>query len=469
MAQTLANLPVGALVQDPTTTYLGKPMTLKIRAKNHTGYPSNSVTVQTENIICLKGFDGKEANNTDSNRKSYGNNRWIYSNIRLWLNSDKESWYSAQHSTDVAPSSGIVSYNPYDSENGFLTNFSENMKEAILDTTITVCKATVDGGGTETCTDKVFCPSCTEVGLAGDQTCGTLMEAFVDNTSRIMTPTAEAVANSDYTSTSFKVGSGWYWWLRDAYASISYYVRNVYSSGTLRNNYAYYGNRGVGPLWNLPSSISVSDTPNADGVYEITWNAPPQISGSDSDLGQKTTTFSQSYTVTDEEGDTTTVTEKINGVTKRTFVATLGATNSLELTTENWVGMANGTNTIAIQAQDSEGGSSERTYTFEKMEGEIDLTLTTPLTADDCVTLGKLTITRAVPDGATFCVEVCNNGYDAEPTWEDVTENVTNGKSFSLTNETKTAEKWGYNVRVRMARNQAEGDCYISYIGGNFQ
>ncbi len=469
MAQTLSNLPVGALVQDPSTTYLGSPLTLKIRAKNHTGYPSNSVTVQTENMICLKGFDGKEASSTDSNRKSYGNNRWIYSNIRLWLNSDLASWYTAQHSTDASPASGIVPYNPYDTEAGFLTGFSENMKEAMMDTTLTVGKATVDGGGTETCTDKVFFPSCTEVGLSGDHTCGTLMEAFVDNTSRIMTPTAEAVANSDYTSTSFKVGSGWYWWLRDAYASYSYYVRFVNSSGTLSCSGAYYGNWGVAPLWNLPSSISVSDSPNASGVYEITWNAPPQISGEDGNLGDKTTSFSESYTVTDEEGDTTTVTESLNGTSLRTFVATLGATNQLEVSFDHWVGLANGENSLTIQATDSEGGTSQRNFTFTKLEGEIDMSLTSPLYADDRISLGKLTITRAIPTGATFQVEACNNGYDESPVWEDVTEDVLNGKAFTLTNETKTATNWGFNFRIQVARNQAEGDCYISYVGGNFE
>lgn len=469
MAQTLSNLPVGALVQDPSTTYLGKPLTLKIRAKNHTGYPSNSVTVQTENMICLKGFDGKEASNTDSNRKSYGNNRWIYSNIRAWLNSASQNWYSAQHSTDASPASWIVSHNPYDTEAGFLTGFSDNMKEAMLDTTLTVGKATVDGGGTETCTDKVFFPSCTEVGLTGDHTCGTLLESFSDNTSRIMTPTAEAVADSDYTSTSFKVGSGWYWWLRDAYASDSYSVRYVGSSGTLSDGSAYYGPRGVAPLWNLQSSISVSDSPNSDGVYEITWNAPPQISGSDSNLGDKTTAFTESYTVTDEEGDATTVTEKLNGATLRSFVATLGATNQLEVDFENWVSLSNGENSISIQATDSEGGTSTRNFTFNKMEGEIDMTLSTPLSADDCVTKGKLTVTRSIPTGATFQVEVCNNGYDDSPAWEDVTEDIQNGKAFSLSNNTKTATDWGFNFRIRVARNQAEGEIYISYVGGNYE
>lgn len=471
MAQTLGNLPVGALVQDPSTTYLGKPITMKIRAKNHAGYPANSVTLMSENILCLKAFDAIEASNTDSSRRSYGNNRWIYSNIRKWLNSDLANWYSAQHSTDAPPSNANVwsNYNEYDAEAGFLSGFSSDMKEAMMDTTLTVGKATVDGGGTETCVDKVFFPSCTEVNLAGDHTCGTVMSGFSDNTSRLQTPTAEAVAESEYTNSSFKVGSAWYYWLRDAYASYSCNVRYVASSGALSSNYAYLGTGGVCPLWNLPSSISVSDSPNSDGVYEITWNAPPQISGSDSDLGDKTTTFSQAYTVTDEEGDTTTVTEKINGATKRTFTVSLGAENSFDVNQSEWVALQNGANTISIHAQDSMGGATEQTHTFNKMEGEIFLTLETPLPADDCVSVGTMTVTRSIPSGASFSVEVCNNGYDDEPTWEDVTTAIETNKKFDLTNTSKTAENWGFNLRIKVSRNQAVGDCYITYIGGNFE
>ena len=50
-------------------------------------------------------FDTKEPSSSDAVVKYYGWNRWSYSNIRQWLNSDKEKglWWSAAHSTDVAP------------------------------------------------------------------------------------------------------------------------------------------------------------------------------------------------------------------------------------------------------------------------------------------------------------------------------------------------------------------------------
>ena len=155
MAKALSTLAVGALVKDTGTLYNGKPIIWKIADRNHASYPANSVTLITERIISLKCFDAIESGNSDSNRRSYGNNRWIYSNIRRWLNSQAAAgkWYAAQHSADAPPSNANVwsNYNEYDGEAGFLAGFSANFLAALLNTTHTVGKASVDGGGTETC------------------------------------------------------------------------------------------------------------------------------------------------------------------------------------------------------------------------------------------------------------------------------------------------------------------------------
>ena len=126
MAKALSTLAVGALVKDTGTLYNGKPIIWKIADRNHAGYPANSVTLITERIISLKCFDAIESGNSDSNRRSYGNNRWIYSNIRRWLNSQAAGkWYAAQHSADAPPSNANVwsNYNEYDGEAGFLAGF----------------------------------------------------------------------------------------------------------------------------------------------------------------------------------------------------------------------------------------------------------------------------------------------------------------------------------------------------------
>lgn len=572
MAKALSSLAAGALVKDTGTLYNGKAIVWKIADKNHAGYPANSVTLITERIISLKCFDAKESGNSDSNRKSYGNNRWIYANIRQWLNSQAAAgqWYSAQHGQDAPPSNANVwdNYNEYQQEAGFLAGFSANFLAALLTTTRTVGKAQVDGGGTESCTDKIFLATCTEVGLSGDVTAGSKLAIFSNDASRQAKPTAEAVSKSEYTNSSLNANSPWYWWLADAYASYSFSVRCVYSSGALDWLIAYRGNGGVRPLCNIKSDILVSDNPDSDGAYTIIWNrapsapstitvpetvrggstleiswgtstdadgnlsgyilerqnnggswaqvykginrnytdnitfgwtsvayrvraydsagaesanttsqtrtvvnnTPPTISGSDSDLGAKTGAFSQAYTVTDvDSGQTITVVEKIDGVQKRSYTATSGQEYTFNVTADEWVKLSNGSHTLTITATDNYGGAATRTYTFSKNETEIEITLATPLPADAMITKAIMSVTRQIPAGAEFAVEVCNNGNDDSPTWEDVTQAVNSGSKFFLSNEEKTAENWGFNFRIKVKRNSASGDCFISSVGGNFE
>lgn len=572
MAKALSSLAAGALVKDTGTLYNGKAIVWKIADKNHAGYPANSVTLITERIISLKCFDAKESGNSDSNRKSYGNNRWIYANIRQWLNSQAAAgqWYSAQHGQDAPPSNANVwdNYNEYQQEAGFLAGFSANFLAALLTTTRTVGKAQVDGGGTESCTDKIFLATCTEVGLSGDVTAGSKLAIFSNDASRQAKPTAEAVSKSEYTNSSLNANSPWYWWLADAYASYSYNVRLVAPSGALGWNGAYVGYGGVRPLCNIKSDILVSDNPDSDGAYTIIWNrapsapstitvpetvrggstleiswgtstdadgnlsgyilerqndggswaqvykginrnytdnitfgwtsvayrvraydsagaesanttsqtrtvvnnTPPTISGSDSDLGAKTGAFSQTYTVTDvDSGQTITVVEKIDGVQKRSYTATSGQEYTFNVTADEWVKLSNGSHTLTITATDNYGGAATRTYTFSKNETEIEITLATPLPADAMITKAIMSVTRQIPAGAEFTVEVCNNGNDDSPTWEDVTQAVNSGSKFFFSNETKTAESWGFNFRIKVKRNGASGDCFISSVGGNFE
>lgn len=575
MPQKLSALPIQAKVKDTTSLYYGKPIVYKVVAKNHTGFPASSVTVIADKILCLKAFDAKEASNSDANRQNYGNNRYLYANLRRWLNSEAAAWYAAQHGADAPPNASNVSggYNPYESEPGFMAGLSAAFKAAILSTARTVVKNTVaDGGGTETVTDKFFLASVTEVGLANEGVAeGTLLAGFSDNASRIAYPTAEAVANSNYTNSSINTGAGWYYWLSTPYAASSYYVRTVYSDGALSYALAYGGYGGVRPLCNLNSEILVSDTADSDGAYTIVWNQPPTnpeginlpstiiggkpaaitwgastdtdgsiggyileratnggafsqiykgtsraysdsiifgwtmvqyrvkaydnnaaesgytataalnvvnskdpvINGTDSDLGLKTAAFNQTYSVTNPDAPTIaktlTVVERIDGKQKRSFTATSGSGNTCVVTAEEWTGLANGSHTLTVTVTDNYGGTATRTFTFSKSVTEIEFTLSTPLPADAAVTKAIMNVARQIPPGAEFSVEVCNNAFDASPAWQDVTNAVLSGSKIFLENTTKTATNWGFNIRMKVNRKTAKGDCYISGMGGNFE
>ena len=262
MSKTLGSLSVGAKIEVPVLSAyqsrFGSKIVFKIADKNHSGYPSNSVTLITEKIIQNMASDAKEPSNSNSDRKNCGNNRHIYSNLLQWLNSNAAAgaWYSAKHSADQAPTTKNthVTYNPYTSWAGFLAMLDPKFVAELMETTLTVVKSSTDGGSYETFKAKMFLASTTEVGLANENNIaeGSLLALFSNDASRVAYPTAQCVNNADgYTNSGFATSKGWYWWLRTPYSSYASGVRYVVSVGSLHYNSAYYGGYGVHSLCNL--------------------------------------------------------------------------------------------------------------------------------------------------------------------------------------------------------------------------
>ena len=346
----------------------GKPIVWLVAAKNHSGYPSGSVTLVTNQIIKLICFDAKEPSNTYRDRRDYGNNRYIYSNLRQWLNSNAGAgqWYTAQHSADQAPDSYHVwqSKCPYDTIAGFLNGFTANDRAALLSTTLTVGKSSTDGGGTETCTDKIFPLSCTEVALSGDHVCGSKLAIFSDDSSRIATVSASAADDANFGSFANQAHS---YWLRDARAESADDASNVYTEGTLIAKGAYVSDCGLRPACNLSGSLTISSTTDSDGCYTISYNTPPVISGSNGALGTfGDTPPTYQYTVTDAQGGTVSVTEKLDSTTLRTYNVSLGNKNTLTIPTATWKSLSNAGHTLTITAKDTQGATATRTQTFTK-------------------------------------------------------------------------------------------------------
>lgn len=547
-----------------------------IVAKNHSctpAYPTNSVTLHAASILDLRCFDAKEPNNSNSNRVSYGNNRYAVSNMNNWLNSKAAAgaWYSAQHSADQSPNSSsyVSAGTEHASRPGFLNLFSDEEYAAILDTTIRVVKPSTDGGSYEDITAKVFLPSTTEVGLANENSIaeGAAWGYYTSATARIGYLTTQAYNNTKSTSKPSSASTAWYWWLRTPGYSSARLARYVGTDGSLSGHNACSGLGGVRPALNLSSSLLVSDSTDSDGCYTFVWNAAPTapsyinvptsvyggkgatiswgaatdtdgnlsgyilersvdggtytqvykgtalsyndtvtygwgtvayrvcaydtagatssyttsatrtvinnqapvISGSDGNLGTKSDGFTQTYTVTDADADEVTVIEAIDGVQIRSYTVTLGATNTFAVTDTTWLKQTNGSHSMTITATDAFGNSTVRTYTFTKSVNSFTIQNTTPYDSDTMPTRIKISVTRNIPAEATFTVLVCNNGYDASPTWEDATSSVTGGLVHIFENTTKTAGAWGVIIKVVVDRGDAEGACYVSQIGGNFE
>lgn len=93
------------------------------------------------------------------------------------------------------------------------------------------------------------------------------------------------------------------------------------------------------------------------------------ISGSNADLGTKRGDFTYQYSVTDPDGDTVNVVEKIDGKTIATKNAiTLGATQTLSVSGNTFTALTNAKHTITITATDSAGNSAVRTLNVHEVD-----------------------------------------------------------------------------------------------------
>lgn len=297
---------------------------------------------------------------------------------------------------------------------------------------------------------KVFLLSGTEVGFSGVSYMNT-----------------EGAKLSYFDSASKRVaynGSGAaVWWLRSPYTVSSSSVWSVKSDGS--NDFWYYSNAcGVRPAFVLPSTLVVSD----DGT--VSTNTAPAINASSTNLGKQNAPFNFAYTVTDADGDTLTVTEKLDGKTTatRTGIASGTAlTFGQGSTAENFQRILNGSHTIQITANDGKESTSLNA-TFTKSVTSASVTLAEPLTVEGDITVAVLQVTGSIPDDAVFKAEVTNNANDTSPVWQDATVEVQKGVNIVFTNSVATNGA-AFNFRVSVSRGASGTGGYIEAISGAFQ
>lgn len=585
MAQSLSNLPIGSLIKFGKYSVNGEPaqsIVWQIAAKGHQcepAYPSNSITLFSKYILDLRAFDAKEthlSSYANRNVSNYGYNKYGESNIDQWLNSDADAgaWYKSQHDGDCPPSANAILTYPtaYDTRPGFLNAFTEDEKNALLDTTIrcvdgrTAAEAD-NSSASLTYYDivrKVFLPSLAESGISNYHKEGSAFYGYNSELRAMHSP--QFLAYSPVSNHVSPTQYGTYWF-RTVQTTNNYEVAYKTNLTVNSNNHlkAADGSAGIRPVINLPISLVVSDTTDSDGCYTAVWNnapnAPtslniptihggrgntiswsastdpdgdsvsyqlecsidgggftsiysgtslsythtlalgattiqyrvravdskgaagayttsqsitvtnnhaPVISGNDSNLGTIVDGISLSYTVTDEDGDAVEVVEKIDGTVFRTYAVTLGSTNTCSINGVDWLKVLNGTHTLTIIATDSKGVSCTRTHTFTKNVTTMSI-ITDSMDSSTKPSRIVFTVTRVIPVGAIFKVEVCNNGNDASPKWEDATTFADGNTAYTFTNTNKTANTWGVRIKVSVDRNGATGSCFISGIGGNFE
>ena len=196
--------------------------------------------------------------------------------------------------------------------------------------------------------------------------------------------------------------------------------------------------------------------------------APTITTSSAANLGTKSSGFTISYSVDDKDaGDTLTVTEKLDGTTKRTYTATRKTTNSFAVTGEYFQKITNGSHTMTVTVTDGKA-TVTKTFTFTKAVTAASITLAKPMEADAQITLCAITVGGLIPADAVFKVEATNNGKDSSPVWEDVTTEARNGRNHLFTNQT-AANGFAFNFRVTAERGASGESGYIASIQGGFQ
>lgn len=242
----------------------------------------------------------------------------------------------------------------------FLNLFESNIRDAIKQVKIPYRKGAGYGktvtSGSSGLSTKIFLLSSTEVNLVhgyeptNEGACLSYFSGTAQN-------------GADNKRVAKLNGSATYWWLRSPYC-----YSNYGSTGALLvlngggwNDDLCSVSFGIRPALVLPSSLLVSDDGSVQTNTAPTISSPSGNSGVN--LGSKAAAFNFQYTPSDADGDKLTVTEKLDGVTKKTRS---NVTSGTQLTFEcastaaEFQKILNGSHTITIEVSD---GKEKATFT----------------------------------------------------------------------------------------------------------
>lgn len=348
----------------------------------------------------------------------------------------------------------------------FLNLFDANIREAIKQVKIPYHNGTGSSGsvasGANGLSCKIFLLSGYELGWTKSDSSyfpqdGAKLDYFTAGTGSAANKKRIAKYN----------GSAAYWWTRSPYTRSSSRVWYVYSDGDCSLWYCC-NTDGVRPAFVLPSTLSVSD----DGT--VSTNAAPTVTSesgaSGVNLGEKNAAFSFSYTPSDEDGDSLTVTEKLDGVTTKTRNSvTSGTALTFEAasTAAEFQKILNGQHTITIEVNDGTE-TAAFTATFTKAVHAATITLETPMAVEGDITVARLAVTGNIPADAEYSVKVTNNGNDTEPVWQDCTAEVKSGANIVFENHENTNGA-AFNFKIEAERGSSDAAGYITGVSGAFQ
>lgn len=197
-------------------------------------------------------------------------------------------------------------------------------------------------------------------------------------------------------------------------------------------------------------------------------NSDPVITSEISNLGSIDSIFNIPYSVSDEDGDNISITEKIDKTVFRTFSTTSGNQN-FTITDYQFLNITNDFHNIIIEADDGNGGTDTLTIPFTKALYTTTLALDSPMSTDGLVTKCYLTLTGNIPDDSELEILVSNNPYDTSPVWEDITNYVKNNWNYQFENTSVTSNQYGFDFKLTVSRGDSNTAGNIISISGGFE
>ncbi len=262
-------------------------------------------------------------------------------------------------------------------------------------------------------------------------------------------------------------GSAAEWWLRSPDTSLTTNGLAVSSNGGYSGT-AVTTSYGIRPAFILPKTVSIADD------FTLVTNTAPTISSTSGasgvNLGTKAEKFNFVYTPSDVDGDALTVTEKLDGVVKKTRTGVASGTAltfECASTADGFQQILNGSHVITVEVSD---GKETATFTanFTKAVYEASIALNEPFAVAGDITVAVMNIVGELPSDAVLKVEVTNNAKDDSPVWQDATDEVLNGRNIAFLNNT-AVNGAAFSFRMSVKRGASNTGGYINTITGAFQ
>lgn len=211
--------------------------------------------------------------------------------------------------------------------------------------------------------------------------------------------------------------------------------------------------------------ITVTDSSGATAVRRYTFkriNTAPVVTMTNTRYGEQNKPFTINFEAADPDGDEITVKLFIDDVQIKDL-GTIKGKQSVTIPKIDFAKIPNGEHKIRVEAKDSYNAvgvgyadfSKNLTYAWYRLKKELS-------EQPSAVIVNPL---AELASGAKMTIKVCSNVMDAQPTWETVPEELY-GQKYNFRNTTKTGDKWGVGVEIRIDKEKATEESYLyGFVG----